>query len=157
VGPGVGPGVVRGSGLSSLLPRSVQAERKGPGGVAPKCYIGRRVDSAGTAMSTTTIRLPEELKARVERLAAASGGTVHAFMLEAIAEVAERIERRQDFEAEAERRLQHMQESGEYLTLEDLRGHATALAGGERPAKPAPRTMTPQELTRFRASMRRTG
>lgn len=108
-------------------------------------------------MSTTTIRLPEELKARVERLAAASGGTVHAFMLDAIAEVTERMERRQDFDAEATRRLQHMQESGEYLALDDLRGYATALARGGQPAKPTARTMTPQELTRFKASMRRTG
>ena len=64
---------------------------------------------------------------------------------------------RQDFEAEAERRLQHMQQTGEYLTHDDLRGYAMALARGEKPAKPSPRTMTPEDLARFRASMRRTG
>ena len=106
-------------------------------------------------MRTTTVRLSEELKTRVERLAAASGGTVHAFMLDAIAEVAERMERRQDFEAEAERRLQHMQASGEHLSLDDLRGYATTLACGEHPAKPTPQTMTPQEMTRLRALLRR--
>ena len=106
-------------------------------------------------MGTTTIRLPEDLKARVERLATESGGTVHAFMLDAIAEVTDRLERRRDFEAEAERRLQRMQKTGEYLTLDDLRSYASALARGDRPAKPKPRTMAPEELTRFRASMRR--
>ena len=108
-------------------------------------------------MSTTTIRLPDELKARVERLAAASGGSVHAFMLEAIAEVTDRMERRLDFEAEAENRLQHMRDTGEYLTMDDLRSYALSLARGEKPARPKPRTMTAEELTRFRASMRRSG
>lgn len=108
-------------------------------------------------MSTTTIRLPDELRARVENVAAASGSTAHAFMLEAIAEATERMERRQDFEAEAERRLQHMQETGEYLGLDDLRSYAMALARGEKPARPQPQTMAAEELTRFRASMRRSG
>lgn len=108
-------------------------------------------------MSTTTVRLTDELRSRVEAVAAASGSTPHAFMVEAIAEVTERMERRQDFEAEAERRLQHMQQTGEYLSTDDLRGYATALARGEKPAKPKPRKMAPQELARFRASMRRTG
>ena len=108
-------------------------------------------------MNTTTIRLPEELKARVERLAAAGGGSVHAFMLAAIAEVADRVELRQNFEAEAEQRLKSLQETGEHLSMDDLRAYAGPLARGERPPKPTPRTMTPQELTRFRASMRRAG
>ena len=108
-------------------------------------------------MSTTTIRLPEDLKLRVDRLAAASGGTAHAFMLDAIAEATDRMERRLDFETEAERRLQHMQETGEYLSLDDLRSYAMALARGEKPPKPKPHTMAAEELTRFRASMRRSG
>ena len=37
-------------------------------------------------MGTTTIRLPDDLKAQVERVAAARGASAHAFMLEAIAE-----------------------------------------------------------------------
>jgi predicted transcriptional regulator len=108
-------------------------------------------------MSTTTIRLPDDLRARVESVAAASGSSTHAFMVQAIAEVTERAERRQDFHAEAERRLQRMQETGEYLTLDDLRTYAQSLARGERPAEPAPRKMTPAELERFRGSMRRRG
>ena len=108
-------------------------------------------------MSTTTIRLPEALKARVERLAATNGGTVHAFMIDAISEATHRMELRQAFEAEAEQRVQSMQQSGEYLSLDDLRAYASTLARGEQAPKPAPRTMTPQEATRFKASMRRAG
>ncbi len=106
-------------------------------------------------MSTTTIRLPDELKARVEKLAQARSSSSHALMLEAIAEVTDRLERQQDFEAEATRRLQDMQRTGEYLTLEDLRTYAKALARGEQPSKPSPRVMSVEELERFRASVRR--
>lgn len=108
-------------------------------------------------MSTTTIRLPDELRARVETVAAAQGSTTHAFLVQAIAEVTERIERRQAFLAEGAQRLREMERSGEYLTADDLRGHAEALARGEKPARPVPRRMTPEELKRFRASMRRSG
>lgn len=106
-------------------------------------------------MSTTTIRLPDELKARVERLALASGSTVHGFMVEVIAEAADQRERRDAFHAEAERRFGRMQRTGEYHTHDDLRTYAMALARGEKPERPVPRVMTPEELDRFRARARR--
>lgn len=106
-------------------------------------------------MSTTTIRLPEALKARVERLAAASGGTAHAFMLEAIAEVADQRERHAAFVAEADKRWKKMARTGEYLAHEDLRGYAMALARGDKPEPPAVRVMGPAELARLRGRVRR--
>lgn len=106
-------------------------------------------------MSTTTIRLPEELKARVERLAAVGGGTVHAFIVEAIAEVAEQRERREAFHAEADRRWKKMLRTGEYITHDDLREYAMALARGDKPAPPRVRTMEPDELVRLRSRARR--
>ncbi len=108
-------------------------------------------------MSTTSIRLPDELRARIEALAAASGTSMHAFMLQAISEVTDRLERRQDFHAEAERRWKKMLSSGVYLTHVDLRDYALALARGENPEAPAPRKMNPEELARLRASARRMG
>lgn len=106
-------------------------------------------------MKTTTIRLPEALKARVERLAAANGGTVHAFMLEAIAEVADQRERREAFHAEADKRWKKMVRTGEYINHEDLRDYAIALARGDKPEPPAVRVMEPAELARLRGRARR--
>lgn len=106
-------------------------------------------------MSTTTLRLPDKLKARIEALAADAGDSTHAFMVKALDEATDRMERQRGFHAEALRRLQHMQETGEYLTLDDLRAYALALARKETPAKPSPRQMAPDELERFRASIRR--
>ena len=108
-------------------------------------------------MSTTTIRLPDELRARIEKLAAARGGSAHSFMVEAVARATEQAEHRLDFEAEAEQRLRHMARTGEYLMLDDLQPFAQALARGEAPERPPVRKMTAAELRRFRASLRRSG
>lgn len=50
-------------------------------------------------MATTTIRLPDDLKARIARAAERSGKTTHSLILEAIAEKAEQEEQRADFYA----------------------------------------------------------
>jgi predicted transcriptional regulator len=52
-------------------------------------------------MTTTTIRLPEDLKARVATAAKRSGMTAHSFILEAIAEKTQQAELRADFDAVA--------------------------------------------------------
>ncbi len=108
-------------------------------------------------MSTTTIRLPEELKARIERLATSRGATVHGFMVEAIAQAATQWELSEAFHAEAERRFKKMLRTGEYLSHEDLRTYGMALARGEKPERPPDRKMEPEELARLRASARRAG
>jgi predicted transcriptional regulator len=108
-------------------------------------------------MSTTTIRLPDDLRARVETVATATGTSMHAFMLQAISEVTERVERRQDFHSEAELRWKKMLQTGEYLTHGDLGDYALALARGEDPKVPQPRRMSTGELARLRASARRMG
>ena len=62
-------------------------------------------------MSTTTIRLPDELRARVESVATASGSTAHAFMLEAIADATERakeLETKVGASFEKEEHYQHL-------------------------------------------------
>lgn len=64
-------------------------------------------------------------------------------------------EQRNAFIAEAQRRWEYMQRTGEYFTLEDMREYAMALARGERPARPVPRTMAPEELARLRDRARR--
>ena len=58
-------------------------------------------------MSTTAIRLSEELKARVARAARRTGTTVHGFILEAIAEKTDQVERRADFHDEARAWIAH--------------------------------------------------
>ena len=108
-------------------------------------------------MSTTSLRLPEGLRERVEKLAATRGSSAHSFMVDAVALAAEQEERRLDFEAEAHRRWKQLLRKGEFHTPEAMRAYAMALARGENPAPPTPSRMTPDELKRLRASARRLG
>lgn len=87
-------------------------------------------------MSTKTLRLPDDVQARIERLAAAQGKSAHALMVATLDEATAAMERRIEFEAEAARRLDEYRRTGEYYTLDDIRAYVLALARGERPPKP---------------------
>jgi predicted transcriptional regulator len=52
-------------------------------------------------MAATSLKLPDTLKRRIERLAASAQLTPHAFMVEALSREAERAELRARFAAEA--------------------------------------------------------
>ncbi|MBS0576641.1 MAG: DUF1778 domain-containing protein [Proteobacteria bacterium] len=94
-------------------------------------------------MSTTTIRLPEELKARVAKAAEAAGTSAHNFILEAIAEKAEQAERRADFFAVAERRWAEFLETGESIPWEEARGYFKARVAGKDAKRPVARKLEP--------------
>lgn len=92
-------------------------------------------------MSTTTIRLPEDLRARVKELAERSGTTAHNFILEAIAEKAELEERRADFHETANHRYARLLKSGQTVPWTEMRHYLTESAAGRKPARPAPRKL----------------
>lgn len=87
-------------------------------------------------MSTTTLRLPDEVRERIDRLAAAHGKSAHALMVDTLDEATAAMERRLEFETEAARRLDEYRRTGEYYTLDDMRSYVLALARGEKPPKP---------------------
>lgn len=72
-------------------------------------------------MSTTTIRLPEDLKARVAAAAERAGTTSHSFIIEAIAEKADLAEHRADFHDVAEKRYAKLVASGKTIPWEKMR------------------------------------
>ncbi len=92
-------------------------------------------------MSTTTIRLPEDLKTRLDSLAAADGKSTHAFMVDALARAAELRERQLSFDAEVQGRWEHLQRTGLHYTTEDLRTHAKALVRDPTASPPKPRKL----------------
>lgn len=90
--------------------------------VAQMCYsfwncIARLI------MSTTTIRIPEDLKARVVDAAERAGTTAHNFMLEAISEKADQAERLADFQNVAEARFATLAASGKTIPWEKMRDY----------------------------------
>ncbi|MCW0437463.1 CopG family ribbon-helix-helix protein [Xanthomonas sacchari] len=90
-------------------------------------------------MGTTTIRLPDALKARIAKAAEAAGTTSHNFILEAIAEKAELAERRVDFHAEAERRWGEFLETGESIPWDEMRRYLMERIEGKDIPPPAAR------------------
>ena len=90
-------------------------------------------------MSTTTIRLPEDLKARVAKAAEAAGTTAHGFILEAIAEKAELAERRAEFHALADQRYARFLDTGESIPWEDARAWLRQRLAGKPAKRPAAR------------------
>lgn len=92
-------------------------------------------------MSTTTIRLPKDLKARVAAAAERAGTTAHSFILEAIAEKADQAERRADFHDVAERRYADLLASGETIPWEKMRKYLENRITRKSAARPVARKM----------------
>ncbi|MDP3671986.1 MAG: ribbon-helix-helix protein, CopG family [Telluria sp.] len=86
--------------------------------------------------TTTTIRLPEDLKARIASAAERAGKTTHSFILEAIAEKAELEEQRADFDAEANARFAKVVESGGTISWTEMRHYLEARLAGKQIARP---------------------
>jgi predicted transcriptional regulator len=87
-------------------------------------------------MATTTIRIPDDLKARVAAAAKREGKTAHSFILEAIAEKAEQEERRSDFDAVAERRFAEIVASGKTVPWGEMRAYLEDRLAGKTTRRP---------------------
>ena len=92
-------------------------------------------------MSTTTIRMPEDLKARVAAAAKRSGTASHGFILEAIAEKAEQMDLRADFDAAAEDRYARIVASGKTIPRQEMRGYLEQRLAGKAARRPAARKL----------------
>ena len=90
-------------------------------------------------MSTTTIRLPENLKARVAAAAERAGTTSHSFILDAIAEKADQEERRGDFNDVAEKRYAHIIASGKTIPWNEMRSYLEGRLAGKAAKRPVAR------------------
>lgn len=94
------------------------------------------------SMSTTSIRLTDELKARIVIAAKKAGTTPHNFILEAIAEKADSADRRADFDALAEQRYASIVESGRTIPWADMRGYLEQRMAGHAARRPVARKLT---------------
>jgi len=92
-------------------------------------------------MSTTTIRLPQDLKSRVAAAAERAGTTPHGFILEAIAEKTDREERRADFLDGAEKRYAKIVASGKTIPWKKMRAYLEARVAGKPAARPSARKL----------------
>jgi predicted transcriptional regulator len=89
--------------------------------------------------ATTTIRIEDELKARVAAVAAEAGKTPHAFILEAITQSVEQAEEDSDFHRLADERWATFLATGMSVPWDEAKVWLEARARGERPPWPEAR------------------
>jgi predicted transcriptional regulator len=87
---------------------------------------------------TTTLKLPEPLKARIAPLAKAAGKSPHAWMVEALEERAAQSEAYAAFIAEALEADREMTETGEGYAMEDVHQYLLAKLEGKPVKRPKP-------------------
>jgi predicted transcriptional regulator len=92
-------------------------------------------------MSTTTIRLPKDLKARVAAAAERAGTSSHSFILEAIAEKTAQEERRTDFDEVAEKRYARIVASGKTIPWHEMRKYLEDRLTGTPATRPSPKRL----------------
>ena len=92
-------------------------------------------------MSTTTIRLPVELKARVAEAAKRAGTTPHNFILEAIAEKADLAAEHAAFHDLADQRYAQFLESGKSIAWEEARTYLKNRLEGKAAKRPLVRKL----------------
>lgn len=90
-------------------------------------------------MPTTTIRIDDDLKARVAAAAERAGKTAHAFMLEAITSTVEQDETDEAFHRVADERWAKVLETGQTVAWDEAKTWLEARSRGEHPPRPAPR------------------
>jgi predicted transcriptional regulator len=88
--------------------------------------------------SSTTLKVPRTLKARISRLAKKSGRSPHAFMLEALERQAKREEQVEEFIEEALAADRGIEAGDEVYDAADVHAWLGRLARNGRAARPKP-------------------
>ncbi len=86
--------------------------------------------------ATTTLKLPEELKARIASAAEAAGKSPHAYMIEALAAHAALDERRRAFVASAHAAEQEVAEYGLVYDADEVFSYIQAKLDGKPNKRP---------------------
>ena len=92
-------------------------------------------------MSTTSIRIEDDLKARVAAAAELAGKTSHAFILDAIAQHVEQVELDAEFDRVANERWARVLSKGKTVPWEDAKAYLEARARGEKARRPTGRSL----------------
>jgi predicted transcriptional regulator len=90
-------------------------------------------------MAATSLKLPEGLKRRIERLAGAANKTPHAFMVDVLSQEADRAELRERFAADAAVSENETMEGGKAVALGAAFDHLEARVAGESARRPRER------------------
>jgi predicted transcriptional regulator len=93
--------------------------------------------STASSTTTTTLKLPRKLRVRVARVAAQTGRSAHAFMLEAIEQQTRLAERRREFVEAALAAEQEVLRDGLVHDGDEVLAYLHARLTGGRARRPA--------------------
>ena len=105
-----------------------------------KCYSVADLETRSN-MSTTTIRIEDDLKARVAAAARIADKTTHAFVLDAISRTVDQVELDNALQAIADQRWAKIVATGKTVTWDETKTYLAARSRGARPRKPAARKL----------------
>ncbi len=86
----------------------------------------------------TTLKVPDELRARLAAQAEAEGKSPHAYMLEALREKADRADRRREYLAAGAASLREYERTGVAYAMQDVEQYILGIAAGRKPRRPRP-------------------
>lgn len=98
-------------------------------------------------MSTTTLKIPDALKARIADAAEQAGKSAHAFMVEALEAETRRAEMRRDFVNSALKAEQEVAQYGEVYSMDAVHRYFSDKLAGKK-AKPPKSTSTAPKTRR---------
>ena len=90
-------------------------------------------------MAATSLKIPEELKRRIERLAGAANKTPHAFMVDVLSQEANRAELRERFAEDAAISEKEAMRSGKAVPVVAAFDYLEARAAGKSVRRPRAR------------------
>ncbi len=88
--------------------------------------------------TTTTLKLPDALKATIAQVAALEGKTAHALMVETLQTAMDDALARQQFYANAEAALADTLRTNQAYRSEGVKAYIMARAQGDNPVRPKP-------------------
>lgn len=94
-------------------------------------------------MTTTTIRIDDDLKARLTAVAERAGKTSHAFIVDAVAQSVADAESDEELDRVAEQRWAKMLVTGKTVDWTDARSYVEARVRGSQAVKPIARKPKP--------------
>lgn len=90
-------------------------------------------------MTATSLKIPEALKQRIERLAGAAKKTTHAFMVDVLSQEADRAELRERFAEEAAISEKEAVQGGKAVPLDAAFNYLGARVAGQSARRPRAR------------------
>jgi len=86
--------------------------------------------------SPTTLKIPDELRARLAAQAEAEGKAPHAYMLEALREKADRADRHREYLSAGADALREYERTGIAYAMEDVERYILGIAEGRKARRP---------------------